>query len=92
MAAKSPTKLNMAKELDYIRENAKKALIALTEADYNAVELMNRDLLDYKQGSAMTKYFLRALAPLRELIEYLESFENGIMEKVTIQLIDGKII
>ena len=77
MAAKSPTKLNKAKELERIRAKAKKALIALAAADYNVVELMNRDLLDYKQGSAMTKYFLRALMPLRELIEYLESFENG---------------
>jgi hypothetical protein len=77
MAAKSPTKLNKAKELERIRANAKKALIALAAADYNAVELMNRDLLDYKQGSAMTKYFLRALAPLRELIEYLENFERS---------------
>lgn len=76
MSNNSAMKLNRAKELDRIRANAKKALIALAAADYNAVELMNRDLLDYKQGSAMTKYFLRALAPLRELIEYLENFEN----------------
>lgn len=76
MAAKSPTKLNKAKELERIRANAKKALNTLTAADYNAVELMNRDLLDYKQGSAMTTYFLRALGPLRELIEYLENFEE----------------
>ena len=77
MATKDPIKLNKAKELERIRANTKKALIALAAADYNVVELMNRDLLDYKQGSAMTKYFLRALMPLRELIEYLESFENG---------------
>ena len=77
MVTKSPIRLNKAKELDRIRAKAKKALIALAAADYNVVELMNRDLLDYKQGSAMTKYFLRALAPLRELIEYLENFENN---------------
>lgn len=76
MAAKSPTKLNKAKELERIRANAKKALNTLTAADYNAAELMNRDLLDDKQGSAMTTYFLRALGPLRELIEYLENFEE----------------
>lgn len=76
MAAKSPTKLNKAKELERIRANAKKALNTLTAADYNAAELMNRDLLDDKQGSAMTTYFLRALVPLRELIEYLENFEG----------------
>jgi len=67
------TELNKEKELAHILSRAQKALKLLIEADYNAVELMNRDLLDYKQGSAMTKYFLRALAPLRELIEYLES-------------------
>jgi len=72
MAAKSPIKLNKEKELAHILSRAQKALKLLIEADYNAVELMNRDLLDYKQGSAITKYFLRALAPLRELIEYLE--------------------
>lgn len=76
MTTKDPIKLNKAKELERIKTNAKKALIALTAADYNAVELMNRDLLDYKQGSAMSKYFLRVLAPLRELIEYLENFDN----------------
>ena len=66
------TELNKEKELAHILSRAQKALQLLTEADYSAVELMNRDLLDYKQGSAITKYFLRALAPLRELIEYLE--------------------
>lgn len=66
------TELNKEKELAHILSRAQKALKLLIEADYNAVELMNRDLLDYKQGSAITKYFLRALAPLRELIEYLE--------------------
>ncbi|MFA7628825.1 MAG: hypothetical protein WCY37_05500 [Candidatus Dojkabacteria bacterium] len=76
MAAKSPIKLNKEKELAHILSKAQKALQLLIEADYNAVELMNRDLLDYKQGSAMTKYFLRALAPLRELIEYLENFDR----------------
>ena len=52
--------------------NAQKALTLLTEADDLATELSGRGLLDYKKSSALSTYFLRALMPLRELIEYLE--------------------
>lgn len=52
--------------------NAQKALSLLTEADDMASDLGGRGLLDYKKSSAIAKYFLRVLMPLRELIEYVE--------------------
>ena len=52
--------------------NAQKALNLLIEADDLATELSGRGLLDYKKASAMTTYFLRAIMPLRELIDYVE--------------------
>ena len=52
--------------------NAQKALSLLTEADDMASDLGGRGLLDYKKSSAMAKYILRVLMPLRELIEYVE--------------------
>ena len=52
--------------------NAQKALNLLTEADDLATELSGRGLLDYKKSSALSTYCLRALMPLRELIEYVE--------------------
>jgi predicted RNA methylase len=76
MTIKDPIKIDQAKELDGIRANAKKALILLTKADYNACELINRNLLDHKQASVINTLFERALNPLRELIEYLEGLEN----------------
>ena len=90
MAINNAMQLDKAKELDRIRESAKKALILLTTAEYNACELSNRNLLDYKQARAISTYFDRALEPLRELIEYLESLEDGVnVEKAIAQLYDG---
>ena len=90
MAINNAMQLDKAKELDRIRESAKKALILLTTAEYNACELSNRNLLDYKQARAISTYFDRALMPTRELIEYLESLEDGVsVEKAIAQLYDG---
>lgn len=77
MTIKDPIKIDQAKELDGIRANVKSAQTLLTIADYNASELINRNLLDHKQASVISTYFERALDPLRELIEYLEGLENG---------------
>jgi len=90
MAINNAMQLDKAKELDRIRESAKKALILLTTAEYNACELSNRNLLDYKQARTISTYFDRALMPTRELIEYLESLEDGVsVEKAIAQLYDG---
>ena len=90
MAINNAMQLDKAKELDRIRESAKKALILLTTAEYNAFELSNRNLLDHKQARAISTYFDRALMPTRELIEYLESLEDGVsVEKAIAQLYDG---
>jgi len=56
--------------------NAQGALTLLIEADELAIDLSNRGLLDYKKSSAMATYFLRAIMPLRELIEYLGKVEK----------------
>lgn len=77
MTLKDPIKLDKAKELERIRFAAGKALILLTEAEYNTAELSNRNLLDHMQSRSISTYFDRALMPLRELIEYLEGLENG---------------
>ena len=52
--------------------NAQKALTLLVEADELATYLSSRGLLDYRKSSVMATYFLRAIMPLRELIEYVE--------------------
>ena len=55
-----------------ILQNTQKALDLLTEADNRASDLINSNLLDFHQSSALTTYFYRVLVPMRELTEYLE--------------------
>ena len=72
-----PIHLDKGKELDRIRKNANKALQLLNLAEYNAGELSNRNLLEYKQARVISAYFERAMDTTRELTEYLESLGEG---------------
>ena len=72
-----PIHLDKGKELDRIRKNANKALQLLNLAEYNAGELSNRNLLEYKQARVISTYFERAMDTTRELTEYLESLGEG---------------
>ncbi len=77
MGINNALQLNKARELDRIRKNANKALQLLNLGDYNAGELGNRNLLDYKQARVLSTYFERAMDTTRELTEYLESLGEG---------------
>ena len=77
MGVNNALKMDKVKELDRIRKNAKKALELLNLSDYNAGELGNRNLLDYKQARVLSTYFERAMDTTRELTEYLESLGEG---------------
>ena len=77
MSVNNALKMDKVKELDRIRKNANKALQLLNLGDYNAGELGNRNLLDYKQARVLSTYFERAMDTTRELTEYLESLGEG---------------
>ena len=77
MGINNALQLNKARELDRIRKNANKALQLLNLGDYNAAELSNRNLLEYKQARVLSTYFERAMDTTRELTEYLESLGEG---------------
>ena len=77
MTINNPLKMDKVKELDRIRKNANKALQLLNLAEYNAGELSNRNLLEYKQARVISTYFERAMDTTRELTEYLESLGDG---------------
>lgn len=78
MTINDPIHLDKAKELDNIKANTKAAQNLLNLAEYNAGELSNRNLLEYKQARVISTYFDRAMDPLRELIEYLEGLDHDI--------------
>lgn len=77
MSVNNALKMDKVKELDRIRKNANKALQLLNLGDYNAAELSNRNLLEYKQARVLSTYFERAMDTTRELTEYLESLGEG---------------
>lgn len=77
MGVNNALKMDKVKELDRIRKNANKALQLLNLGDYNAAELSNRNLLEYKQARVLSTYLERAMDTTRELTEYLESLGEG---------------
>lgn len=80
----------MAKQFEAMLENAKMALELLTAADQWASELINQNVLDFHQASAISRVFYHPLEGTRELIAYLK---QGVTQEPPRAIIDrGQLV